>query len=123
MAKTWKGTIAQCVGILAIGAGFGRYVIYPLAKQKQAHITIERDVAEAKGYDVMIERDWGLTTLRVGTYEGTRFVDGNLIYARDRNSDGRIDEVILHGPKGNPLEELASIPTLSGILEKVAKKQ
>ncbi len=120
MAKTWKGAIAQGVAALAVGASFGRYVFYPLIERGHKQSTIERDVAEAKGYDVIVERDRSLTTLRVGTYEGTEF--SNMIYAEDTNSDGRIDNIKMFGPKGNPLEELASIPTLNGILEKVTKK-
>jgi hypothetical protein len=82
---------------------------------------------EAKGYDVVVEKDvdheYGNTRMRIGRYDkvSKEFSQG-IVIGLDYGNDERIDVITLHGiPKGNELEEMANVKDLDEILKAASK--
>ena len=87
---------------------------------------LEANMPEANGYTVMVHYlgdKNSAAEIRIGDYE-TEGSSGfsNLIYAMERDGDGRIDEIRLLAPKGSPLEELASVDKVGQIFNEFQKK-
>ena len=87
---------------------------------------MEVNMLEANGYTVMVHYlgdKNSAAEIKIGNYKtegSTGF--SNLIYAIERDGDGRIDEIKLLAPKGSSLEELASVDKVGQIFSEFQKK-
>jgi len=89
---------------------------------------IEKNMPEANGYTVMVRyfgnKNSSAGEIWIGDYNTKENGEGfsNLIYAIERDGDGRIDVIKLLAPKGNPLEELASVDKIGQIFSEFQRK-
>jgi hypothetical protein len=105
-------------------AAIGTLALATLAGCRPAP-NLEENMPEANGYDVMVhynDEKSSAAEIRIGTYEGNGNGFSELIYAVERDGDGRVDEVKLLAPKGSPLESLASVSKVDEIFAKFQEK-
>lgn len=87
------------------------------------NMSIDRQVEKANGYDVVImyyNKEHKGADIRIGNYQDEQGFD-YVLYARDRDGDGRVEEIHINAPKGSPLEKLACAEKIDEIYTSLKK--